>query len=203
MCVCVYNVHTCLISQQRQQQYAVKILSHVAATRQSAPRQRLPPVYQVCFQMQVKAAQFPIRYEIWRAPKNVRLRACMCVCVRVAAYVINSAGKHAYKQTAASQQGEGDPDRSRNMRANLFFCFLFYARFVFYYSSCFVLFRQATFQLFPFPLSFFRCCVWRRRCHCRQFVCQCVCVCLYCSRIILNCLLLWSVDVSLTLPIIN
>lgn len=32
MCVCVYNVHTCLISQQRQQQYAVKILSHVAAT---------------------------------------------------------------------------------------------------------------------------------------------------------------------------
>lgn len=111
---------------------------------------------------------FQSDFKIEGLPKMLEcgVRAYLCV----AAYVINSAGKHAYSQTAASQQGEGARQLVFLLPLALLcsFCFLLF----------FVLFSAATFQLFPFPLAALP----------LPPIPVCVFVILF--RIILNCLLL-------------
>lgn len=127
------NIHmhvcTCLICQQ--QQYADKILSHVGRDTVVAHRS-LP----VC---QMQAAQFPIRFQIWRAPKNVG----WCACVFACGGVRDKFGRQARIQLNSCVPAGGGcaptcfPSSSCSFMLVLFFIILR------------AFFRQATFQLFP------------------------------------------------------
>lgn len=155
-------------------QYAVKILSHVG--RDTVVAHRSPPVCQ----MQAKAAQFPIRFQNWRASKNVRM---WCACVFVCGGVRDKFGRQARIQlNSCVSAGGGCAPTCFSSSSCSFMLVLFFIILRAFFSA-------ATFQLFPFPLAALP----------LPPIPVCVFVILF--RIILNCLLLWAVDVSL--PIIN
>lgn len=86
-----------------------------------------------CVKCRRRRRSFQSDFKIEGLPKMLEcgVRAYLCV----AAYVINSAGKHAYSQTAASQQGEGARQLVFLLPLALLCSFCFLLFFVLFFGS--------------------------------------------------------------------